>query len=494
MAAPSYITPFFIEGFDGLPTGGAIREFFTTYGKWDGAYDSGGTISGSSHTPYAYGGSLTLAGASLKKTLQIPCPEQATVAFNLSYEGSGICDLVRLYDTDLQYRVTLGVAGGSGTFTSYDAIGNPTSFAPFPMDTGTFYSVQVGVDFHGPELYMFVSVFLASDVTGNTGTVDGPVFSGVVNTWTSGVVDYFVIGGTGGATLTFDDVYFTQSFAPSNHVPYRVYSLPPVADVNNSGWVPTPGNSVWQNLIANPVSGSPYDTATSTGASFEVSFVQFTQITESDTLACALTLVTNTSGEGALVYYEDGYEESLASPQFTSSGYPGRFQGYVLTTLLDIGLLTPNAVNLLNGGVTALSSNLSACQLLLEVLCTSGTPEPIPVTSTNPQYLADLLYNVTDPQFWFQNSNHHVLIVSAVNAYNGTVLTSNVLYPIDSSDSAALQTWLQSHQQSHDAMNQVFNLASPDLTKLDLSDANGTNLWNQQHLDGHRQVVVSLSR
>ena len=137
-------------------------------------------------------------------------------------------------------------------------------------------------------------------------------------------------------------------------------------------------------------------------------------------------------------------------------------------------------------------ANLILGQLVLEVIALD--PVFTPIASTTPQYLPDLAYNITDPQFWFQNSNHHTLIVNSINAYNDTTLTANVLYPVDSSNSAALQTWLQTHQQSHDAMNKVFGLASPDLTQLNLSDVNSTNVWNQQHLDGHRQVVVSLSR
>ena len=148
-------------------------------------------------------------------------------------------------------------------------------------------------------------------------------------------------------------------------------------------------------------------------------------------------------------------------------------------------------------------------QLVLEVLAYGATPPP-PKGTVNgtctvigggaagsshvPQTLPVFPYVVTDPEFWFCNANSHAQIIRAAKSYNGTTLTSYPLFPIDPNNAAALTTWLQAHQRTHDDMNAAFGLPSPDITNLKLDDTASITAWNQQHLDGHRRIVVALGK
>ena len=144
-------------------------------------------------------------------------------------------------------------------------------------------------------------------------------------------------------------------------------------------------------------------------------------------------------------------------------------------------------------------SNIEVFQVYVEILTPyigagAPAPPPTPATTVKPQFIQDLIYNVTDDKFWFANADHHARVISALSAYNGTSLPNLILQPIDSTDKAAFAKWLQTHQQAHDAMNKPFGLASPDLTVVDLNDDKSVASWDGLHLDGHHQVVVRLGQ
>lgn len=87
---------------------------------------------------------------------------------------------------------------------------------------------------------------------------------------------------------------------------------------------------------------------------------------------------------------------------------------------------------------------------------------------------------------WFQaHARHHEAIVGAVKETFRVQLSSLGLYPVNPAD---LTDWLLRHQQMHQEMNSLLNIAGTDLTGLNLKDKNASDAWFFQHFLQHQSA------
>lgn len=103
--------------------------------------------------------------------------------------------------------------------------------------------------------------------------------------------------------------------------------------------------------------------------------------------------------------------------------------------------------------------------------------------------LAHLLYPAPTPQgmeeWFFQHHQHHLAILGAMKANKGIELDSFPLYPVNVQQ---LQTWLETHQQMHNAMTEALGISGFDLSGLDLKDKAKSDNWFFQHYLQHQSV------
>ena len=91
--------------------------------------------------------------------------------------------------------------------------------------------------------------------------------------------------------------------------------------------------------------------------------------------------------------------------------------------------------------------------------------------------------------FSFNNMENHRVIRAAVMVQKSLTLP---IFPLDPMPLVDLVTWLQLHQQIHNAQNAVLDIAGSDLTSVDFSKPEESGDWIWIHAQEHQQACNLL--
>jgi hypothetical protein len=95
----------------------------------------------------------------------------------------------------------------------------------------------------------------------------------------------------------------------------------------------------------------------------------------------------------------------------------------------------------------------------------------------------------TAAQFFFWNAQDHIEIAQAIQAQKTVNLFERVLDPVDP---AALDRWLELHQQTHNDVNSVLGLSGNDLSDLDFENPRKVREWINLHAQEHQAMRQAL--
>lgn len=104
------------------------------------------------------------------------------------------------------------------------------------------------------------------------------------------------------------------------------------------------------------------------------------------------------------------------------------------------------------------------------------------------------LYNVpstmSELNSWaFAHAAHHRDINRAIYQLTGTVLTEDILDPINPNE---IGVWLYQHQQMHDQFEAVLGIAGYDLLDVDWQNPDELGGWILLHATPHQQAANIL--
>lgn len=91
--------------------------------------------------------------------------------------------------------------------------------------------------------------------------------------------------------------------------------------------------------------------------------------------------------------------------------------------------------------------------------------------------------------FGFNNADQHALIVDRIFKTQSVLLPTFILDPIPTGDT---DTWLSTHQASHNAFTEALGIAGVDLTAVDFNDPEQVSSWMRLHGEEHRQAAQML--
>lgn len=100
-------------------------------------------------------------------------------------------------------------------------------------------------------------------------------------------------------------------------------------------------------------------------------------------------------------------------------------------------------------------------------------------------------------QEWlYQHFTQHKDIIGAVQQTRGLSLTLGRIWPIDPSDKAQLEVFLEDHQQMHNEMNALLGVQGNDLSDVDFQNKKEADVFYwfnyQEHLAASINVGVSI--
>lgn len=98
-----------------------------------------------------------------------------------------------------------------------------------------------------------------------------------------------------------------------------------------------------------------------------------------------------------------------------------------------------------------------------------------------------------DMQAWqFANQANHRDVIRLVETTLGISLAEYPIAPFDPEDPASLQSFLNSHQAMHAAMDTALGLASYNLSEVDWQDPSSLAQWVQVHFVEHNAASQKL--
>ena len=92
----------------------------------------------------------------------------------------------------------------------------------------------------------------------------------------------------------------------------------------------------------------------------------------------------------------------------------------------------------------------------------------------------------------FANAAHHADIVRVIFQTTGQVLSSYVLDPFSPGD-AGFDTWLYQHFAMHQQMDAILGIQGYDLTDVDPTSRQLTEIWVAAHAVEHMQAGQKLN-